>query len=127
MEIVTQVLIPALAIIVTGLASCGFALFKAWITSKIENDKVKMQIQNAVDLIDSSVKEVTQTYVDELKKTGKFDAAAQSEAFNKAYANVKNQLTTETIKAIGTVTCDIDTWIKTQIESTVAGQKPEVK
>ena len=123
MEFVTNVIFPALATILTALASWGVSAFVKWLNSKIKSEKVRQAMEQTQCIITGAVATISQTYVDELKKTGKFDEAAKSLALQNAFDMVENQLTAETRELIGTVTDDITVWINTQIEKAVRESK----
>lgn len=123
MEFVTSVVFPALATILTALASWGVTAFVKWVNSKIKNEKVKQAIEQAQGIINSAVATISQTYVDELKKSGKFDEAAKGAAMQKTLTLVKEQLTKEATELIGTATNDVTLWINTQIEKAVRESK----
>ena len=71
----------------------------------------------------SSVQTITQTYVDSLKKEGAFTEEAQKEAFNKCLALIKSQLTPELLEYIKNNFGDMETYLKTQIESMINSLK----
>lgn len=125
MEIIYEILIPALAAIVTGLTSWAVAAFVKWLNSKIKNEAVKTALENTQGIITAAVSEVSQIFVDELKKTGKFDEAAKKEAYEMALSRVRAQLTEEAAELIKTVYVDIDAWLQMQIEKTVRDTKTE--
>ena len=69
--------------------------------------------------ISSAVLATTQTYVEALKKEGKFDAEAQKNAFKQTYDAVMKVLTEEAKKYIITIVGDLETYVTNQIESQV--------
>ena len=71
------------------------------------------------ETIAAAVLATTQTYVEALKKQGKFDEAAQKEAFKQTYEAVMKVLTDEAMKYITVSVGDIETYITNQIESQV--------
>ena len=58
------------------------------IINSVENDMVDKYVGIAADVITTCVIATNQTYVDTLKKEGKFDAEAQRNAFNMTAAAV---------------------------------------
>lgn len=119
MNIVTDIILPALATIITGLASWGASALVAWLNSKIKNANLQAALETAQNIVTATVYEVTQTYVDSLKKAGKFDAEAQETAFKMAYNTIIEQLTDKQKTALQSVCTDVEAYIKTLIESTV--------
>lgn len=87
---------------------------------KTDNDIVDKYLDMLNDTITSCVLTTTQTYVDNLKKQGKFDLAAQKEALNKTYTAVMGILTEEAKEYIVSAVGDLETYIYAKIESTVA-------
>ena len=71
------------------------------------------------DTISSAVLATTQTYVDSLKKQGKFDAEAQKIAFKQTYDAVMKVLTTDAIKYITESVGDLETYVTNKIEADV--------
>lgn len=71
----------------------------------------------------SSVQTITQTYVESLKKENAFTEEAQKEAFNKCLTLIKDQLTPELTEYIKNNFGDMETYLKTQIESMISSLK----
>ena len=92
---------------------------------KTDNDIVDKYLDMANDTITSCVLTTTQTYVDALKKAGKFDLDAQKEALNKTYTAVMGILTEEAKYYITSAVGDLETYIYAKIESTVALTKAQ--
>ena len=122
MTIIQVVIIPAIPVLVTFLVK----LLKAkadQTTTKISNELARQYLQEAIDAVLQAVTYVSQTYVDSLKKQGKFDAAAQKIAFNTA-KDIALQLLTEDAKNLITdLYGDLTVWLDTKIEQTVKEQK----
>jgi hypothetical protein len=71
------------------------------------------------DTIASAVLATTQTYVEALKKAGKFDEEAQKAAFKQTYEAVMKVLTNEAIKYITSSVGDLETYVTNKIEAEV--------
>lgn len=125
MEFVYNVIFPALATILTGLASWGVAVLVNWLNSKIKNEKVRAAVENARDIISAAVAKTSQTFVDELKKNGEFSPAKQAEAFKMTLETVKKQLTAEAAEAVNAITDDAEAWLAAEIEKAVKNSKKE--
>ena len=69
--------------------------------------------------ITSTVIAVNQTYVDELKKLGTFDAAAQKMAFQKVFDTVTSTLSEEAEYYLSEVITDLNVYITNKIEERV--------
>jgi len=122
MTIIQAVIIPAIPIVVTYLVKLLKAKTEQTAT-KISNELVRHYLQEAIDSVLQAVTYVSQTYVDSLKKQGKFDAEAQKIAFNTA-KDIALQLLTEDAKNLITdLYGDLTVWLDTKIEQTVKEQK----
>ena len=71
------------------------------------------------DTIISCVLSTTQTYVESLKKEGKFDADAQKIAFTKTYTNVMNILSDDVKEYLQEAIGDLETYVYNKIEAEV--------
>lgn len=120
--IIQVVIIPTIPVLVTYLVK--FLKAKAdQTTTKIDNDLIKAYLQEATDAVLQAVVYTTQTYVDALKKQGKFDATAQKVAFTQAKDVALKLLTDEAKQMITDLYGDITVWLDTKIEQTVNEQK----
>lgn len=86
---------------------------------KAKNDTEKKYLDMLDKTICEAVLATTQTYVDALKKEGKFDEEAQKIAFNKTYEAVMTLLTAEAIKYLETTVGDLQTYVNNKIEAEV--------
>lgn len=96
-------------------------------TQNMDNKQLKEFINNAVQAVLKAVDATYQTYVDSLKKQGKFDAEAQKEAFEKAKNAAILMITEDMQKAITTMYGDFNTWLDNTIEQLVLANKSEDK
>lgn len=71
------------------------------------------------DTIVQCVLATTQTYVETLKKEGKFDAEAQKIAFTKTYTNVMNILSKEAKEYLDSALGDLEAYVYNKIEAEV--------
>ena len=84
------------------------------------NDETARKYLDMLDVtIQNAVLATTQTYVDSLKKQGKFDAEAQKEAFKLTYDAVMKVLTADAVKYITSAIGDLETYITNKIEADV--------
>lgn len=129
MEILKDVL---QVIIYTLLTGCGmYVVYKVvgLVNTKIDElqantklanyEKLNKIIDKAQSILYTIVESVSQTYVDSLKKSGKFDSAAQTEAKNKAITLAKDMITDETANAITEIYGNLDSYLDSSIESIV--------
>ena len=120
--LVQVVVIPAIPVLVTYLVK--YLKAKAdQTTTKINNELVRTYLQEATDAVLQAVTYTAQTYVDTLKKQGKFDKEAQQKAFNTAKDIALKLLTDEAKQMIEDLYGDLMLWLETKIEQTVKEQK----
>lgn len=112
-----EIILSALGIIITGLLSWGCKVFVAWLKTKTTNEKAIEYLEDALTIVQDSVKSTYQTYVEVLKDKNAFTADAQKEALNMAVKQCKSTMSTEVQEYITKNYGDLTAWIKTQIES----------
>lgn len=102
----------------------------AFLSTKISESKAKTKNETSkkyLDMLDKTISNAvlatTQTYVESLKKQGKFDIEAQKIAFNQTFDAVLNVLTDEGKKYIQESVGDLETYITTRIEAIVKTTK----
>ena len=120
--LVQVVVIPAIPVLVTYLVKYLKAKAEQT-TTKINNELVRTYLQEATDAVLQAVTYTAQTYVDTLKKQGKFDKEAQQTAFNTAKDIALKLLTDEAKQMIEDLYGDLMLWLETKIEQTVKEQK----
>lgn len=116
------VLVPAVPVLLKILYNFVVA-YTTEKSEKIQNEKVKGYVNEAVKAVMTAVTSTFQTYVDSLKKQGKFDEEAQKTAFNTAKNTALLLLTQDMRDAITTVYGDFDTWLAKTIEQLVLANK----
>lgn len=84
-----------------------------------DNDLEKKYLDMLNNTITDCVLATNQTYVNELKKQGKFDLDAQKIAFQKTYENVMALLTDEAKKYLSEALGDLETYVNNKIEAEV--------
>lgn len=120
--LIQVVIIPAIPVLVTYLVK--FLKAKAdQATVKIDNELIRIYLNEATDAVLQAVTYTAQTYVDSLKKQGKFDKEAQEQAFNTAKDVALRLLTEEAKRMITDLYGDLTIWLDTKIEQTVNEQK----
>ena len=93
------------------------------IKDKTDNDTFDKYLDMLNNTITQCVIATTQTYVEALKKEGKFDAEAQKIAFQKTYDNVMSILTAEVKYYLQTALGDLEAYVNNKIEAEVALNK----
>ena len=89
------------------------------ICAKIENDNIQKYLNMLNNTISQCVIATNQTYVEALKKEGKFDLEAQKIAFNKTKTSVLQLLNQEAKVYLTTAIGDLDSYINNTIEAAV--------
>lgn len=95
------------------------------IKTKIANDKANKYLDKAESLVSDCVKMVNQTFVDSLKKEGKFDIDAQKVAFTMCADNVEKLISNEMKEAVALAYNDFNEWLLTAIDAKIADAKKE--
>ena len=120
--ILKTVLIPILPLLTIYLIN-WLTVKNTELKEKINNEKFNKYLDILHELITSNVMMVNQTFVDALKKEEIFTKEDQIEAFNIVKTNVLNSLKTEAVVILKSVIEDLDTYINTEIESSVRANK----
>lgn len=95
-----NILMSALGVIVTSLAGFIATKLTQFISNKIENEKIANNLILLTKIVTDCVQEIYQTFVDSLKKEGKFDKEAQKVAFDTCLAKITSKLTPELVTFI---------------------------
>ena len=119
MDTVLEIVLSAVSILITGLASWGVSVLINWMNSKIKDQDLARHLTAITQIVTDAVMNVFQTFVQTLKDNGGFDEIAQAEANEKALNIIMNQLTPELSKYIETNYGDIKEWISNKIESVI--------
>lgn len=93
------------------------------IIGKVDNDIAEKYIYLITDTITNCVIATNQTYVDSLKKEGKFDEKAQKVAFEKTLNAVLAILSEDAKIYIKETTGDLNTYLSQMIEAEVSKNK----
>ena len=118
-EILISIISVVVTTVVLPLITIGGTKLIQLINQKIKDDKTRTILTGLTTIVERSVRSVTQTYVDTLKKNGKFDQEAQLVALSLAKDEVLRELNTETKLFIETNYGSINDFVTTQIESTI--------
>lgn len=84
------------------------------------SELAKKYLELLKETVTNCVLATKQTYVDELKKAGKFDVEAQKVAFAKTYDAVMASLTEESKKYLAEITNDLPQFVTELIEARIA-------
>ena len=116
--IVLTVLLPVVATYVVNLIKAKIKESNI-IADTTKNEDLSKIVEGALSDVMDAVLYVNQIYTDALKASGKFDKAAQEEAFNRAYVEAMNMISEEAQKVITQLYGSFDKWLRLKIESSV--------
>lgn len=119
--------VVAFATGLAGIISLLFLRLQNWLATKTKNETLQKATLLAQDLVLSAVQAVQQTFVEQLKKDGKFDKDAQLEAMDKALTLVLAQIKPDAMAILTEAYGDLSKWLTMQIEATVYGILPHNK
>lgn len=125
-----EMLYKILEVCLIPLLGVATTFFIKWLKAKeeevlvkIDNDTADKYVAMLFDTISTCVSATTQTYVEALKKEGKFDAEAQKKAFEQTYEAVIASLTEEAKVYLTTIYGDLSSFLMVRIEAEVKAQK----
>jgi len=121
------IVVVAFATGLAGIISLLFLRLQNWLATKTKNETLQKATLLAQDLVLSAVQAVQQTFVEQLKKDGKFDKDAQLEALEKALKLVLAQIKPDAMAILTEAYGDLSKWLTMQIEATVYGILPHNK
>ena len=121
-DILKLCVIPMLGILTTYAIKWLNAKEKETL-AKVENDMADKYIVMVYQTIRDCVSATTQTYVDSLKKQGKFDAEAQKIAFHMSFDAVMATLTEDAKEYLIAAYGDLTVYLTSKIEAEVKAQK----
>lgn len=124
-QIMEVVVIPLLGILTAYVVKVVNTKLAETAASR-KNELEKKYLDMLSDTISDCVIATTQTYVDSLKKQGKFDAEAQKEAFNQTYEAVMCILSEEAKEYLNEAIGDLNLYITQKIEAEVNVNKTTV-
>lgn len=117
-------------IVILPLLGIGTAYVIALVRAKIQEMKEKKQdvlYHKYLDMLNITIADcvlaTTQTYVEALKKEGKFDLEAQKIAFTRTYENVMAILADEAKEYLQTAIGDLSAYVENMIEAEVNRNK----
>lgn len=111
----TQIILSIIGIVMTALGTVATYLINKY----VKDEKLKNMLISLNDLINTCVLEIKQTYVDSLKKQGKFDLDAQKQALSDCLDKIKGSMTKEMWDWLVANYNDPDGYLKSRIESAI--------
>ena len=122
-EIGTQVILGIIGVVISGLG-----VIVTYLINKYVNDaKLKNILTSLNTLVQNSVLEVYQTYVEALKKAGKFDAEAQKLAQERCLALIKANMPKDIETWLKANYSNIESYLKSLIEAQIGFLKNKAK
>ena len=118
-NLIFELIIIPLAGILVGFLVKYLKIKSDDVCAKIENDNVQKYLKMLTNTISQCVIATNQTYVEALKKEGKFDLEAQKIAFDKTKTSVLQLLSAEAKVYLTTAVGDLDSYINNIIEAEV--------
>jgi len=109
--LVTSIVLPTITFLGIKLTS--------WLNTKIKGEKERTLLTGITEVVTRNVASTFQTFVESLKKENKFDDKAQSNALRYAKEQILKELSDEAIGYISDSFKDVNSWLTTQIESTI--------
>ena len=125
MENLGNILIPLLITIIT-ICICTITSKVATNAAESAPSKYSEIIYALENIVNKAVITTNQTFVNELKKQGKFDKKAMEEAYNKTFNSIVASLSQSFFEYIDKETIDIDTLLKNMIETSVDWNKIKI-
>ena len=122
MENLGNILIPLLITIIT-ICICTITSKIAKNAAESAPSKYSEIIYALENIVNKAVITTNQTFVNELKKQGKFDKEAMEEAYNKTFNSIVASLSQSFFEYIDKETIDIDALLKNMIETSVNWNK----
>ena len=122
MENLGQILIPLLITVIT-ICICIMTNNVAKKAAESAPEKYQDIIYGLENIVSKAVVTTNQTFVNELKKQGKFDEEAMKEAFNRTYESIVQSLSQSFFEYIDEEGIDFDKLITNMIEPSVKWNK----
>lgn len=126
MDVLLSVIETAFELIVTLAIPYLFVLIKKRLDADdrfADSEKARDMLDRAEKYLSNTVLMVQQTFVDSLKAEGKFDIDAQKQAFEMAKDQWLKMMSAEMKELVLNEIGDIDSWLKSKIESQIASSK----
>ena len=126
MENLGNILIPLLITIIT-ICICTITSKIAKNAAESAPSKYSEIIYALENIVNKAVITTNQTFVNELKKQGKFDKEAMEAAYNKTFNSIVASLSQSFFEYIDKEAIDIDTLLKNMIETSVDWNKLKIR
>lgn len=114
-EIITLILQSVLV----PLLIYGLTLLRNYLVTKTKAIQVQRALEQATDAAIKAVSETSQSFVDGIKGTPKWNAAAMRDAFDKSMETALAILGEEGLLLLQSATGDVETYLRSAIEDAV--------
>ena len=126
MENLGNILIPLLITIIT-ICICTMTSKVAKDATRLAPSKYSEIIYGLENIVNKAVITTNQTFVNELKKQGRFGKEAMEEAYRRTYESIVASLSQSFFEYINKEAIDIDTLLKNMIETSVDWNKLKIQ
>ena len=126
MENLGNILIPLLITVIT-ICVCTMTSKIAKNAAESAPSKYSGIIYALENIVNKAVITTNQTFVNELKKQGKFDKEAMEEAYRRTYESIIASLSQSFFEYVDKETIDIDMLLKNMIETSVDWNKLRIR
>ena len=113
----TDILLSALSIILTGLATWGLTVFTTYMNDKLKEKRSQKYANAALEIVTKCVKATYQTYVESIKDTDLWTKEAQEKALQMSLDAAKSQLNNDIKEYITTNYTSVDEFLVNLIEA----------
>ena len=118
-QVFVNILVSVISAAILALLSFVGTKLCTFIDTKVKDTKGNALLKQATTVVLNAVRATFQTYVESLKNSGTFNGDAQLVALNKAKDTILSQLTNEVKDYIASNFGDLNSWVTTQIESSI--------
>ena len=125
MENLANILIPLLVTIIT-ICICMMTSKVAKDAARLAPSKYSEIIYGLENIVNKAVITTNQTFVDELKKQGKFDKEAMQEAYERTFESIIASLSQSFFEYLDEETIDVNALLKNMIETSVNWNKIKI-
>nr|CAI9751662.1 holin [Caudoviricetes sp.] len=122
-EFWNNILMWALGLVGTIVTGILIPYITNLLKSKTDNVNLEYVINELSQTVTTSINHINQTFVNQLKADGKFDAENQSKALQMAVTESVNNLTKKTVNILGKNGIDVEKLIISYIESEINKSK----
>lgn len=122
-EITTKLITTIIGILGTIITTILLPYVVNCLKAKTNNETLKYVIDELNQTVVTGVDYIQQTFVEQLKKDGKFDSEKQKEALDKAVNVIWNGLSDRTVNFLKDNSIEIEKIIVKYVESYIASKK----